>query len=256
MNKILLGAAAIAFAICAALPVQADDFSGWYVGVTGGQASGTTSATTTTTFSPTGYFATSSVPAIDFVGNQHVGSDGGTYGAQLGYNWQSANGVVFGIEGDYSSMNLSGSQSGTGVYPCCAPTSFTITQSVSTRSLSSIRARLGFTSGHTLAYATAGYAQTTFKYNTLFTDTFAPAIETNAQSATRTGLIWGGGAEAKLAPKISFKMEYLHANFGSISGTSTNLTAFNPAIPFPTNVFTHTASLNTDIIRGGFNFKF
>src|SRR5665811_226133 len=208
MNKLFLGAVAVAFAFCMALPAQADDFSGFYVGVTGGQASGTTLANTTTVFSPTGYFAASSVPAIGTVGNQHVGSDGGTFGVQLGYNWQSANGTVFGLEGDFSSMNLNGSQSGTATYPCCAPTAFTVTQSVSTKSISSLRARLGMTSGKTLGYLTAGYAQTTFKYNPSFSDTFATATESAAFSQTRTGLIFGGGVEAKLAPKVSFKLEY------------------------------------------------
>jgi len=256
MNKLILGAAAIAFAFCTALPAQADDFSGFYVGVTGGQASGTTLANTTTVFSPTGYFAASSVPAIGTVGNQHVASTGGTFGGQLGYNWQSANGTVFGIEGDYSSMQLTGSQSNTGLYPCCAPTTFTVTQSISTSSLGSLRARLGITMGRTLGYVTAGYAATTVKYNTLFTDTFATANETSALSQSRTGLIWGGGVEAKVAPKVSFKMEYLHANFGTVSGSDTSLAAFSPAIAFPTNVFGHSANLNVDVIRGGFNFKF
>ena len=139
MKKIILSAVAVAFAFCMALPAQADDFSGWYVGVTGGQASGTTTANTTTVFSPTGYFAASSVPAIASVGSQHVGSDGGTWGAQLGYNWQGAGGTVLGIEGDYSSLSLNGSQSNTGLYPCCAPTTFTVTERL-TRSSVALRA--------------------------------------------------------------------------------------------------------------------
>lgn len=257
MNKILLGFSAIALAFCLAAPAQADDFSGWYVGVTGGTTSGTSIANTTTVFSPTGYFAMSSVPAIAGVGNMHVGTTGTNYGGQIGYNWQSKNGTVFGIEGDYSSTGLTGSQSGGSTYPCCAPTAFTITQSISTNHQSSIRARLGTTMGHTLGYITAGYAQTTVKYSTLFTDTFATANESATANQTRTGLIYGGGVEAKLAPKVSFKMEFLHANFGSVAVNSTNLTAFTgPPIAFPTNVFSHTASLSTDMIRAGFNFKF
>jgi outer membrane immunogenic protein len=256
MNKFLLGVSALVIALCMATPAMADDFSGWYIGVTGGAASGTSIAQTTTVFSPTGYFAASSVPAINGIGNQHVGTSGGTYGAQLGYNWQSKNGTVFGIEGDYSSMSLTGSQSNGAQYPCCIPTAFTVTQSISTNSLASLRGRLGFTSGHTLAYVTAGYAQTTVKYNTLFTDTFATANESGAASQTRTGLIFGGGAEVKLAPQWSFKMEYLHANFGTVSMSDSNLTAFTPAVSFPTNVYSHSANLSTDVIRGGFNFRF
>ena len=50
----------------------AGDFSGFYVGVNAGGASGTSDVTTTTIFSPTGYFAASSVPAIAIAGKKMV----------------------------------------------------------------------------------------------------------------------------------------------------------------------------------------
>jgi outer membrane immunogenic protein len=52
------------------------------------------------------------------------------------------------------------------------------------------------------------------------------------------------------------KGELLHNDFGSLSNTSTNLTAFTPRISFPTNIFTHTANLTANIYRAGFNYRF
>ncbi|GAB3347486.1 outer membrane protein [Lysobacter tyrosinilyticus] len=54
----------------------------------------------------------------------------------------------------------------------------------------------------------------------------------------------------------SFKAEYLYADFGKVSGTSTNLTAFTPSQNFPSNVFTHTADLRLNVFRVGLNYRF
>jgi outer membrane immunogenic protein len=54
----------------------------------------------------------------------------------------------------------------------------------------------------------------------------------------------------------SVKGEYLYANFDTVSGTSTNLTAFAPAIAFPSNPFTHSFDLKTSIARAALNYRF
>jgi outer membrane immunogenic protein len=256
MNKILLGAAAIVIALCVATPASADDFSGLYIGANVGTGSAVSTAQTTTVFSPSGYFAASSVPAINTAGNQDLAPGGGNAGGQIGYNWQSGH-TVFGIEAEYSAMNLHGSNTSTVVYPCCAPTNFTIKQTIDTNSLVTIRPRLGITAGHTLFYVTGGWARTNVKYNAVFTDTFAPAHESASSNQSLSGWSWGGGAELKLGKQLSVRGEYLHTNFGSFTPvTTTNLTAFSPAIPFPTNVFTHTMSnLKTDLFRLGLNIR-
>ena len=66
----------------------------------------------------------------------------------------------------------------------------------------------------------------------------------------------GGGYEGGLGGGWTAKLEGLYVNFGSsITGTSTNLTAFTPPIPFPTNVFTHTVDLRAAIVRFGLNYR-
>jgi outer membrane immunogenic protein len=231
------------------------NWSGWYVGVNAGGEWGRFSANSSTIFSPTGYFATTSPGAIAVAGAQSSKPTGATAGGQIGYNWQSGP-ALLGLEADFGYFGLKGSSSGTGIYPCCAPTGFTVNSSVKTDWLLTVRPRLGYAVDNWLLYVTGGLAVTELKGNFRFTDTFATASESGSLSNTKTGWAAGGGAEWALSGPWSMKLEYLHVDFGKTSGTSTNLTAFTPPIAFPTNVFTHSVSLKSDIVRVGLNYRF
>jgi len=256
LSKILFAVCVLLLGLSGRAYAQAnDDFKGFYLGATVGGASIHSNPSTTTTFSSAGYFSSSSPPAVNLIGQQAVTANGFTGGIQAGYNFQFSH-FVFGLEADYNTMNLSGTKTGTNFYPCCAPTTATITQTVSTTGLFTGRARLGIANGHYLAYVTGGVASAPVNYTAVFTDTFATAHENGGYSQTRSGSVFGFGAEDKINPKVSIKGEYLVANFGSVSTTSTNLTAFTPPIAFPTNVFTHSANLTASLIRFGVNFHF
>ncbi|HEY6306494.1 MAG TPA: outer membrane beta-barrel protein [Candidatus Angelobacter sp.] len=255
MNRLLGGACAVVFALLIAAPAHAGDFKGPYVGLTIGGVANTSNASTSTVFSPTGYFATTSVPAIAATGAQKLNPDGFTFGGQFGFNLQH-HAFVVGVEADLGSMNVSAQKSATATYPCCAPTAFTVTQFVGTSWLFTLRPRVGFTAGPVLIYGTGGLAVTSVDYSSLFTDTFATAHEAVDKSSTQNGWVAGFGAEFKVKHHWSVKGEYLHTNFGSQSNTATDLTAFTPPIAFPTNVFTHTANLTGNIYRFGFNYRF
>jgi outer membrane immunogenic protein len=233
----------------------ADDFKGFYVGANVGGAFGRFNVDTSPIFSPTGYFASTSTPAITAASAQKIEPNGFTAGGQAGYNWQWDS-VVFGLEWDFGKMDLSGSATATQTYPCCAPTAFTVNQTAETSWVMTGRPRLGVAFGHALFYGTAGVAVTNVKYTALFTDTFATAHESASLEDKRTGWIVGAGGEFKLSHHWSLKGEYLYAGFGSSSVTSTNLTAFTPPIAFPTNIFTHTVALHARIARAGVNFRF
>jgi len=228
-------------------------WNGWYAGLVAGGEWGHSDPATSTVFSPTGYFATSSVPAIAAAGAQHISSSGGTVGGELGYNWQVGS-AVFGVETDISWFGISGSTSSGALYPCCAPTAFTINSSVKTDWLWTLRPRLGLADDHWLLYATGGLAVSDVKANFLFTDTFATALESASISSTRAGWVAGVGAEYAFAGSWSVKLEYLHIDLGSFSTSSSNLTAFTPPIAFPTNVFSHSIDLKSDVVRAGVNF--
>ncbi len=248
-------------AFAADLPIKAPppvapafSWTGWYVGVTAGGEWASSDPRTSTVFDPiAGYFAASSVPAIAAAGAQHINSSGATFGGELGYNWQAGM-AVLGVETDFQYFGLKGSATSSALYPCCAPTGFTISSSMKTDWLFTVRPRLGLAGDHWMVYGTGGLAVADLKANFVFTDTFATALETGSISSTRAGWVAGVGGEYAFAPRWSVKLEYLHVDLGRVSTTSANLTAFAPPIPFPTNVYTHSIDLKSDVVRAGVNF--
>jgi len=230
-------------------------WNGVYAGLNGGWAKGISNATTTTVFSPTGYFATTSPPAIASAGDQSLNNDNFIGGGQVGYNWQSGK-LVLGGELDFNFMNINDSKSCTEVYPCCAPTTFTIKSSVDTDWLFTVRPRIGYASNNWLFYATGGLAVTKLNAEFILTDTFANAHETGSISETKAGWTVGGGIEMGFKNNWSIKTEYLYANFGDVSTTSQNFTAISPPIPFPANTFTHKINMQIHIVRVGLNYRF
>ena len=235
-------------------PVALYNWSGFYAGVNAGAAFGRSSTQTSTVFSPIGYFAATSVTSIATVGDQSANKAGFTGGLQLGYNWQM-NSVVAGLEADFGYMGTRTSVTSGAVYPCCAPTAYSITQSAKTDWLMTLRPRVGIANNNWLLYVTGGLAVGEVKGDFTFADTFATAAESASVSKTKVGWALGGGVEYALAGRWSMKAEYLHVDLGSVSGTSTNLTAFTPAIAFPANTFTHSVKVTDDIVRIGVNYK-
>src|SRR5215471_1317308 len=186
MKRLWGVAGLIVCTLLAVMPANAGDFKGFYVGANLGGNTGNSDAKTSTVFSPTGYFASSSVPAIATAGAQNLSPSGFIGGGQAGYNFQH-NAFVLGFEIDFGSMSLSDSKSATATYPCCAPTAFTITQTVNTDWLFTLRPRVGFTGGPVLIYGTGGLAMTNLNYQALFTDTFATAHENGGVDSTQAG---------------------------------------------------------------------
>lgn len=254
LNKFLAGSLVLVFALFAFGSAKAQDFNGFYVGANGGANLGRARVDTNPSFSPTGYFATTSTPAIAAASRQDVDAKRYTFGGQGGYNHQWDN-FVLGFEADFGTMSVDGSTSATALYPCCAPTSFTVNQSVKTSWIFTARPRFGFVAHNVLFYETAGIALTSVQYSAVFTDTFATAHESASFDEMRPGYVLGGGGEAHINHHWSVKAEYLYAGFGA-STTANNLTAFSPPIAFPTNVFTHSVDLKAHLVRGGVNFRF
>ncbi|MBR1285656.1 porin family protein [Bradyrhizobium sp. AUGA SZCCT0177] len=232
------------------------NWTGFYVGLNAGGAWNDSNPTTRTLFPVASYFADSSVTAIGIAGDQKVNRSGFTGGVTGGYNWQINNAVV-GLEADFNYFGVRGSTANTTVYPCCAPTSFTINSSVSTDWLATVRGRVGFLATPAfLIYGTGGLAVANVKANYLFTDTFAAANESASISSTRYGWTAGVGGEYALMNGWSIKAEYLYVDLGRASTTSNNLSVFAGATPLPLQTFTHTVNLTSNIGRVGINYKF
>ena len=239
-------------------PVVVDasyNWSGFYVGLNAGGEWSRSNAATTTIFSPPGYFANTSPAAIGLAGAQRVNSSGFTGGLTAGYNWQASN-IVFGIESDFNYFGVKGSSTGSGIYPCCAPTGFTVNTSVSSDWLITLRPRVGFAANNWLLYVTGGLAVANLKSSYSFTDTFDTATESASISKTKAGWTVGVGTEYALMNGWSVKAEYLYVDLGSENTTSTNLRAGVPTVAHPTNVFSHSVDLRSNIVRGGLNYKF
>ncbi|MET4041207.1 outer membrane protein [Bradyrhizobium sp. RT6a] len=259
---VVLGSASVQAADLAAnytkapMMATAYNWTGFYVGGNVGGQWGSADPTTSTIWTPTGYFDPSSVPAINTVGAQRVNSSSVTGGFTAGYNWQ-VNHAVLGLEGDINYFGFKGGASGSALYPCCAPTGFTVSSSVSADWLATIRGRIGFLAAPTwLLYATGGAAIAEVKGNFIFTDTFSAASESAAIRDTRLGWTAGVGTEYAFGGGWSLKAEYLYVDLGRASATSTNLTSFAGGTANPSNVYTHSVDLKSNIVRVGVNYKF
>jgi outer membrane immunogenic protein len=230
------------------------EWYGAYAGFNVRGGLGNSQATTSTIYTTDGYFATTSVPAINEAGVQVVKPKGLLAGGQAGYNVQR-DALVFGIEADFGFKGVTSSSSAsvTEEYPCCAGTDFTIEQIVEPSWLMTARPRIGYATESLLLYGTAGLAIAKVDYRAIFTDTYADATESGSVKKNVTGWAAGAGIEGPLSDVWSFKVEYLFTDLGEVSTTSDNFEAFG----FPwSNTFTHQTTIKMHLLRFGLNVKF
>jgi outer membrane immunogenic protein len=118
--------------------------------------------------------------------------EGYTASGAIGYNYRvpGMQGLVVGAEADIGVTDIRG-ETNTGGF----------TVSGSNKILGSLRARAGYTLGHTLLYGTGGLAITNAKL----------AVETvGSDSANRlNGYVFGGGLETTLIGNLGLRIEYL-----------------------------------------------
>ena len=151
---------------------------------------------------------------------------GGMVGGQLGYNWQFGQ-FVWGVEGDGDWTDLRGTANvaSCGGLQCKTRNDF----------LSTVRGRVGFAADRWLPYATGGLAIGNIK---------ATVPGFTGIDKTATGWTVGGGLEYAFAPNWSVKAEYLFVDLGKENCSIT--------CGLPTN----NVSLNSNVVRGGINYRF
>jgi outer membrane immunogenic protein len=188
---------------------------------------------------------------VSAAGTNNIKSSGFIGGGQVGYNWQMRNFLV-GIEADIQYTGI-GRTVTTGPIgsPIVIPAITTLTQSYSSHWLSTIRGRLGVTSGNWLFYGTGGAAIANVSFNdfVLFTNTLT--TETGAVSSTRVGWAAGAGFEWAFNPAWRVKAEYLRVDLGS---TGNNTVFDTNAVPASFVVQSH--KLTEDMVRVGVNYAF
>jgi outer membrane immunogenic protein len=193
---------AVQVASAADMPVKAPmapvavayNWTGFYIGINGGGASGT------------GYW--DYVPAA--ATNQNHTISGGLIGGTIGYNWQfPATNWVVGLEADWDWAKISGSAS-------CPNPAFSC--QTKTSSLGTFRGRVGYAMNNILFYGTGGLAWAQHQAQTvLLTGGAVPpsGTPTNGTTTNATGYTLGGGIEYGFMPHWSAKIEGLYVSFPS-----------------------------------------
>jgi high affinity Mn2+ porin len=192
------------------------DWTGLYIGAHAGFTRGTSSAMLTD-------------PAV--ATDNHVFT-GATGGVQAGYNWRLNSGLLLGVEGDIS-------------FPNYLPSNHVVSSTTTALSsaeerwdyVASLRARLGYTTGAFLFYATGGAAFAGER----FLSTPAGGNEEKVLN-TRFGWTAGGGVEYAFAPHWSARLEYLYSKFE------------NARVTFPSGA-QYSSSMDFQSLRIGLNRK-
>jgi len=236
-------------------PAPVYDWTGCYVGLNaGGGASGTNFASTV---DPGTYLGPADAATVSADGGGSRNDSGGLAGGQLGCNWQTGT-LVLGVEGDFdyfhSNPKINNNTATTGI-SLASGAPFTITQSLTTNFLATVRPRVGIAADRNFAYITGGVAFTSINYGETFTDTSAlppgPGAGTAAASRSLVGWTAGAGWEYAFADHWTVRAEYLIAGFP----TTTALGAI--VAPGPTTNTLHgSADLLVQLVRAGVNFKF
>jgi outer membrane immunogenic protein len=135
-------------------------------------------------------------PYVGLTGGYGWGSastDGWLGGAYAGYNFQTTNNWVIGLEGDFTFAGKEGTVAGT---------------TYKNPWNSTVRGRLGYAFDRYLLYGTGGVA-----FGKLET-------ENPAASDTKTGWTAGAGVEVAFTQNITGRLEYRHTDLGDIPGTT------------------------------------
>jgi len=240
----------------APVPVMAPvwNWNGFYIGINGGYSWGRASRDLNF------YNPLNNVPLATASG---AGRDmnGGLFGGQAGYNWQTSN-WVFGIETDAQWTGQKGSTTvlcpvvgcfPTAVIPAAGGVGASLTDKLEW--FGTFRGRVGVAVvPSVLLYATGGAAYGSLKTDlglAGFTAAGVPVLAAASTSSTKFGWTVGGGIEAMFAPNWSGKLEYLYMDLGSISNSVVLPTA--GGFPLGANV---TTRVTDNIFRAGINYHF
>jgi outer membrane immunogenic protein len=193
-------------------------WTGFYAGITGGNAFGRTDHFD---------FATGGTAAPYQV-------NGPLVGGEVGYDYQFGS-LVAGILADADYANISGS----GTCPNAANTCET-----RDNFLGSVRGKVGFAFNQFLAFGTGGVGFQDVRYNEFVTGTGANAGF--PQTFFKTGFTAGGGLAYMLVPGWSIKVEYVYYGFGTNTAAAGTID--------PASAIALRSNLHT--VRFGFDYHF
>jgi outer membrane immunogenic protein len=203
----------------APVPAAAYNWTGFYLGVEGGYAWGSSVQ-----------FFTAPPPGGS---TNRYNINGWEGGGTLGYNWQIQQWVL-GIETDFSGSQINGSTGTTATYSCGTTCATTVND------FGTLRGRLGYAWNNVLLYGTGGWAYGGIASN----------LDGGTATNWRNGWVAGAGAEYGFAPHWSAKLEWIYLNFNSFQWT--NATNAN----FTCTGLNCSTDAKFSVIRAGVNYRF
>ena len=252
-TAMVLGCSSIA-AIAADMAVKepqapAYQWTGCYVGLNlGGGTSGTNFSSSV---GPGTHLLGADPAVVAGSGGGEFNADGPLAGGQVGCNWQSGT-LVLGLEGDFDYFHSTPGFSNNTNTLSDGVTPFTISQSLTTNYLATIRPRIGIGADRNLAYITGGIAFTRVGYTESYTDgATPPGVGTATASRNLVGWTAGAGWEYALADHWTVRAEYLYAAFPKTSALGAITDAGGGSNPLGGS-----SDVTIQLIRAGVNFKF
>ena len=241
-------------AIAADMPSKAPEapayqWSGCYVGVNlGGGARGTNFTSTI----DSGTHLLGADPALVAAdGSGAANATAVLAGGQAGCNWQSGL-LVLGLEGDFDYFHSNPGFSNNTNTLSDGVTPFTISQSLTSNYLATVRPRIGVGADRNLAYITGGVAFTRVTYAESYSDgAVPPGVGTATASRNLVGWTAGAGWEYAFADHWTVRAEYLIAGFPKTSALGVITDAAGGS-----NALSGSSDVLIQLIRAGVNFKF
>jgi outer membrane immunogenic protein len=250
-------------AISADLPVKAPaapvyNWTGCYAGINGGGgASGSdfhTNVGPGTHFTDPGDVGPGGTVANDGTGSANDSNF--IVGGQTGCNWQTGT-VVFGVEGDMDYFHSHPGFANNTDTLNDGVTPFSLSQTLKTDFLATVRPRVGIAADRNLAYVTGGAAFTNVNYSQSYFDVpsggsiTSPGTGSTTASKSLVGWVVGAGWEYAWSDHWTFKLEYLFAGFPTTNALGS---ITDPAGGI--NPLHGSGDLTIQSARAGVNFKF
>lgn len=219
--------------LCSAPAFAASDWTGPYLGVSGGYAWGKS-----VSHDIDGYNAYG--PAGD-VSYHPKGLQGNIYG---GYNWQRSQ-YVFGVEGELGYLGISKSQQ----YPPYVGVRGADDSVAKTSNgvYGEIAGRVGYAINKALLFGKVGFAYTTIQNSFIDSNVTGDTLVANTKTDDRYGLALGVGAEYRLSQRWVARLEYAYYDFGTATHTAIDPQGYQWQ-------FNHDLSFSS--VRVGVSYKF
>lgn len=239
----ITAASSLLICLVSGAPALAQDdgtyWNGFYLGGVVGGAWGNTRARATIHAGNGAVVIPPSDAALLSTTQAHENTEAGfTGGVEGGYNYMIGP-WLFGLEADWTSLDLKNTSDRSLVSTLNPAMRFTLNQHIKTDWMVSVRPRIGYTMGPWLVYATTGLAFSELKYSAEFFDNRAAtdAITASA-SSTKTGWTAGLGGGYALTPQWSLKGEWLYADFGHVGSAQVGqFVSVTPRDSVKTNMF-------------------